>query len=461
MIRIFGTNILAGKAFLFVADIALMVAASVLAVVLRLGVHDAVGYLSGHLPSFIIQILIYTTCFFVGDMYDLKRDVRKAETLLSILAVCAVSMALSILVFYTRLTYVGRGIFLIFGGLVFIFTVMLRLFQAGDRSSKAWEKRVLIIGAGSSGESLGNAVIQHENCGLRVLGYVDDDPDKQGMSICGSKVVGNSGDLARLVGELEIDMLVVSISHEMSEELIKTLLNCHYKDVNVTDMFSVYESITGKLPLSQMNSKWLLLAAMSKQRLLYGKVKRLMDISFSLVILLITLPLSAVAALAILIETGGPVLYFQERLGQDYRKFRILKFSSMMRDAEKESGAVWTAESDARVTRVGRVLRKLRVDELPQLFNVLRGDMSFIGPRPEREVFVKALEKELPAYSHRLVVKPGLTGWAQVMHGYAASIEESTEKLRYDLYYVKNMSLMLDMLILLRTVKVVLMFRGR
>jgi len=460
MIRIFGTNILAGKAFLFIADLLLMILASVLSVTLRLGPTGLIGYMGQHLPSFASQIIIYLVCFYVGDMYDLKRDIRRAENLLGMVAACVVAMALSILIFYTRLTYIGRGVFLMYGGLVFSFTVLLRLGYGGDRSSRVWVRRVLVIGAGSAGESLIRAVRLFENSGMNLVGLIDDDPAKQGMSIDGTEVIGTSGDLLRLVEELDIDMLVVSITHKKNEELVKTLLKCHYNNIRVTDMFSVFEGVTGKLPISQINSEWLLLAAMSKQRLIYGKVKRLVDLACSLVILLVTLPVLLVAAAAIWLETGRPVIYSQERLGQDYKEFRMHKFRTMVKDAEKDSGAVWSAASDSRVTRVGRVLRKLRVDELPQLYNVLRGDMSFVGPRPEREVFVKELEKQLPSYGHRLVVKPGLTGWAQVMHGYAASVDESREKLRYDLYYVKNMSIMLDLLIILKTIRVVLLFKG-
>jgi len=237
------------------------------------------------------------------------------------------------------------------------------------------------------------------------------------------------------------------------------LLKLKVRDgVTLDEGDAFYENLTGKIVAERLRLWRLVLADASRWARLYRRARRLLDVALASVIALLTSPLMLLTALAIKLESRGPVFYLQERVGLNNTTFRIIKFRSMRVDAEA-NGPVWAHEADSRVTRVGRWIRKRRVDELPQLFNIIRGEMSLIGPRPERPVFIKQLEQRIPYYSERHLVKPGLTGWAQVRYPYGASLEDAREKHQYDLYYIKNQSPMLDALILLETVRIVLFGR--
>jgi sugar transferase (PEP-CTERM system associated) len=241
----------------------------------------------------------------------------------------------------------------------------------------------------------------------------------------------------------------------------QTLLECRLRGIRVEDWPTFYEKATGKILVTAVRPSWLIFSDGFVKTPRTEIIKRLFDVGASLAGILLSLPLMALAAIAIKLESSGPVLYRQPRLGQNGCVFILNKFRSMRQDAEKETGPVWATQQDSRITRVGGFLRRTRLDELPQLFNVLFGHMSFIGPRPERPEFVSELQKQIPYYIERLAVKPGITGWAQVRYRYGSSVEDAVEKLQYDLYYIKNLSLFLDLLIVLNTVQVVLFARGR
>ncbi len=223
---------------------------------------------------------------------------------------------------------------------------------------------------------------------------------------------------------------------------------------------SFYETLTGKLSVEQMNPGWLIYSEGFRHSHLKRLSKRVLDIVISVVMIVLLLPLSLLLAIIIKLESKGPVLFSQERVGEKKKPYRIYKFRSMVDRAESQSGPKWAEDDDPRITRVGKFFRKWRLDEIPQLWNVLKGDMSFVGPRPERDFFIKELEKEIPYYGKRFTVKPGLTGWAQVSYGYGSSVEDAVEKLNYEMFYIKNMSIILDLVIILRTVKTVLFGRG-
>jgi exopolysaccharide biosynthesis polyprenyl glycosylphosphotransferase len=219
--------------------------------------------------------------------------------------------------------------------------------------------------------------------------------------------------------------------------------------------------LTGKLIVEHLNPSWLIFENGFKKSWAKRVVKRITDIFFSVLLLILTSPIIFLTSIIIKLDSKGPVIFSQERVGQNRRPYMIHKFRSMVADAETKSGPVWAQAEDKRITRIGNFIRKWRIDEIPQLWNVLRGDMSFVGPRPEREFFIKQLEKEIPYYGERMSVKPGVTGWAQVSYGYGASVEDAIEKLNYDLFYIKNMSILMDILVVLRTIKTVLFGKGR
>jgi sugar transferase (PEP-CTERM system associated) len=272
--------------------------------------------------------------------------------------------------------------------------------------------------------------------------------------------VGNGGGLVDTVRNEKAKKIVISLSERRGVLPIKDLLACKLSGVEVVDAPSFYEELTGKLLIEDIKPSWFVLSDGFRKTGFRSISKRIFDILFAIICLAITVLYVPIIALLIKLDSRGSVFFRQVRTGEGGKDFLIYKFRTMRQDAESETGAVWAQKNDTRITRMGRFLRKSRLDELPQLFNVLKGDMSFIGPRPERPEMITALEVIIPYYSERHSVKPGITGWAQVKYSYGGSVEDAIEKLKYDLFYIKHMSLFLDLLILLETVKVVLFGRG-
>jgi len=267
--------------------------------------------------------------------------------------------------------------------------------------------------------------------------------------------------LEETVAQLDVDEIIIAVRQQRGGVLpLRQLLNCRLAGVEITELARFFERVHSKVPIELLKVSWLIYGNGYRQGWLRTLVKRTFDLVVATSLLLVTLPVMAIAALAIALESGAPIIYRQERVGFRGRIFTVFKFRSMGLDAERGGQARWAVARDPRVTRVGRVIRRLRIDELPQLFNVLRGEMSFVGPRPERPEFVEMLTGQVPFYAVRHSVKPGLTGWAQVRYSYGASVEQSVRKLEYDLYYVKNHTLLLDVLVLLETVRVVLLGEG-
>ncbi len=291
----------------------------------------------------------------------------------------------------------------------------------------------------------------------RIVGYVGEPSPDAGPE----KHLGPSFMALDAARRTNATMIVLLPDAPLDEEIAHELLEAKLHGVMVVDIRSFYEHVAQRLPLSQINDEWLLQTEgfSLNTRGSLRRLKRALDVLISLTLLILTAPITLLAALIVRLESPGPVIYQQKRVGLHEREFTVYKFRSMRQDAEK-NGAVWAAKNDARVTRFGKFMRKTRIDELPQLWNVLRGDMSFIGPRPERMEFVRELKKTIPYYGMRHTVKPGLTGWAQVSYPYGASEEDARRKLEYDLYYIKNLSILLDMRILLKTMGVVLFPAG-
>jgi sugar transferase (PEP-CTERM system associated) len=296
---------------------------------------------------------------------------------------------------------------------------------------------------------------------FRIIGFLDDAPGAADMVPEGYAFLGKIPDLDALVEEMRPDIVVIAQMDRRGCFPAKALLECRLRGIGVEDWPTFYEKATGKILVTAVRPSWLIFSDGFVKTPRTEIIKRFFDISASLVGLSLSLPIMVAAAIAIRLESPGPILYRQPRLGQNGCVFILNKFRSMRQDAEKETGPVWAAQEDRRITRVGAILRRTRLDELPQLFNVLVGHMSFIGPRPERPEFVADLQKQIPYYMERLAVKPGITGWAQVKYRYGSSVEDAVEKLQYDLYYIKNLSLFLDLLIALNTIQVVLFARGR
>jgi sugar transferase (PEP-CTERM system associated) len=272
-------------------------------------------------------------------------------------------------------------------------------------------------------------------------------------------IIGDFKQISSICRTCQIDRVIVALDERRGSLPLEQLLQCRLKGIHVDDGITFGESLSGKLSIENLHPSTIIFSNGFRGVLVYKGIKKVIDLIASFLGLLVFLPLCLIIALAIKLDSRGPVFYRQERIGQDGRLFSLIKFRSMTVDAEKD-GPVWAVVNDQRVTRVGRWLRKLRLDEITQIINVIKGEMSIVGPRPERPFFVKKLEKEVPFYSHRHAVKPGITGWAQILYPYGATREDAQEKLKYDLYYIKHMSPIMDLRIISETAKIVLMGRG-
>lgn len=325
-----------------------------------------------------------------------------------------------------------------------------------------FRRRALIVGAGWAGRTIAQAIHDNLSADYEIVGFIDDAPCKHSQTIEGIPVLGNHSQLVALVEEMGISEIVLSITKDMNGDMFQAIMDCNERGIQITPMPILYEQMTGRVAVEHVGNNWLVVlpidgvSAFSPFMLL----KRLADVIVSLFGLALLLALLPFVALAVYLESPGPIFYSQERVGRAGRPFRLIKLRSMVPYAEQDGQPRWAGKNDQRVTRVGRFLRRTRLDELPQCLNVLRGEMSLVGPRPERPEFVGELQKRIPFYRSRLAVRPGLTGWAQINYHYGSSVDDALVKLQYDLYYIKHKSLYLDLLILLKTVGVVLSFQG-
>lgn len=322
------------------------------------------------------------------------------------------------------------------------------------------EQRVLILGTADDAATVDRALGGLAGRGVSVVGFYQTDPSSP-IEVPKDRIVSRAGPLDLLVEGLGIQVIVVAVREQRGGALpLSELVNCRLRGVEVTDVPGVLERVTGRVPVETLKSSWLIYGRGFPQGWARRVVKRAFDVVMATVLLVVACPVMLAAAIAIFLESGRPVIFRQERVGRGGRPFWLRKFRSMCPDAEKDGVPRWACDADPRITPVGRFLRRTRIDELPQLFNVLRGEMSFVGPRPERPFFVTQLIEQVPFYGARHSVKPGVTGWAQVRYSYGASVEDAVRKLELDLYYVKNHSLLLDLVILVKTVRVVLRGEG-
>ena len=332
------------------------------------------------------------------------------------------------------------------------------VYWAGGR--EALTDNVLILGTGHSAQQVAVELLRRAPLGYRVVGFLGEHADEVGRSMVVPPVVGTAQELLRVVPELSVSLIVVALDDRRGRLQVDDLLRCRMAGIRVEDAPTFYERLTGKLLVSDLRPSWLVFSpGFHKPRLVLAS-RRVLEFAVAGILLVLLAPLLGLVALLIRLESPGPALFRQTRVGQDGLVFELLKLRTMREDAEA-AGPAWTSPGgDPRVTRVGRVLRNLRLDELPQLVNVLRGEMSFVGPRPERPHFVEKLRKVIPYYDERHNVPPGITGWAQVKFGYGSTIEDAERKLQFDLYYIKNMSPFLDLAIVLDTFKVMVVGRG-
>jgi len=421
------------------------------------------GFVRARWYWFPILTALWWFLTFLGDLYDVSIASRRFEVTRRIGMVAAgLLIAYLAAYFFLPRDALPRLFILFFVMISLIDTLLWRWTYATVFTLPPFRCRVLIVGAGWAGNTIAKVLAEHSDTDYHVIGFVDDDPRKQGVEVAGFPVLNDSRDLVALVQARRIEKIVLAITHFMRGDLFQALMDCGTSGIHIVRMPVLYEQLTRRVPIEHIGRNWIIEAmnGLSALGRLALWAKRLSDIFLGLIGTLVFLILLPFIALAITLDCPGPIFYRQARLGRGGRPFRVWKLRTMVPNAEDDGKAQWAKEDDDRITRVGKLLRKTRLDELPQVLNVLRGEMSIIGPRPERPEFIAELQEQIPFYRTRLCVKPGLTGWAQVHYGYGNSVEDALVKLQYDLYYIRHWSLWLDLCILFKTVGVVLQCKG-
>jgi len=456
---IFGRHIAVSprRAVLMVLDALCIAASIVLSSMLRLSPRIGWAYVLEHIPSLGGSLLIFLLVFYAGGMYEPQALKRKRGTLLLPLITTAIGLMIIVLVFYARFRlHIGRGILLLAGLFVFLLVCLTRYLYKVAVGFGFLSKNVLVVGEGQEAANVIRLLAKSPDSGFRVFGIVSCNKSHAGEFVEGIPVLGHISRLREFADVYSIETIIVAASLAREHTLFRVLRPLRYTGIGILDYVALYEELAQEIPIDHIDDEWLMNAAMNSSVIHIRKIKRVMDLAVAVAGLVLSAPICLLAALAVRLDSPGPILYRQRRAGLDGRPYTLLKFRTMRADAEAQSGAVWAGRFDSRVTRTGRFMRKWRVDEIPQLINVLRGEMSLVGPRPERPEFVDTLAGAIPFYKERLLVHPGITGWAQVKFPYAASIEAARRKLQFDLYYIKHMSFFLDSLILLRTFRTII-----
>ena len=408
------------------------------------------------LPLFWVLLII--------ELYDERAASRRSEVVRGVAIAAVISLGLYFMLYFSSSpgSLPRRGVagFIIAASLL---TILWRLIYIRIFTAPMFMRRVLIIGAGRGGTTLVHVVKEIWPQPFFLVGLIDDCKEKIGAQIDGYTVLGDSQKVLSIIEKEHVTDLICAISGEMSPELFQMLLSAEERGIEVTTMPVIYEELLRRVPIFLLQSDWILRSFLDQTHTggFYEMTKRLMDIAGGLFGVICTIILFPFIALATFIDTGLPIFYLQNRLTRNGKIYRIIKFRTMCKDAEKDGKARPASENDSRVTRVGRVLRKSHLDELPQFINVMVGDMSLVGPRAERPEIIEELQNKVPFYRARLLVKPGLTGWAQINYGYASGAEANAVKLEYDLYYIKHRNILLDFTIILRTLGTVVGFRGQ
>jgi sugar transferase (PEP-CTERM system associated) len=447
---------------LILLESALIVGAVAAAAAIRLGPEALLDLLEEGLISKGLLIAGTTQiCLYYAELYDLRLVADRRELVVRLLqALGGASLILGFLYFWFPALIIGRGVFLIAAGLVVTFVIGWRVLFEWFSRSVGPRERLLLIGTNQAAIALATELYQRPELGVEIVGFIDPDPARVGEPVLNPGIVGAVSDIPRVVRERQVDRVVVSLSDARGKLPMQELLAMKLGGCTFDHLASVYEEFTGKIAVENLRPSWLIFSpGFRKSRITTG-TKRILDTALAAVLLVLLFPVMLLTALLVKLTSSGPALYHQVRVGQHGQPFVIHKFRSMRLDAEAKTGAVWAQQGDPRITPFGRFMRRSRLDELPQLWNVLRGALSFVGPRPERPEFVAQLTEQIPFYGLRHYVKPGLTGWAQVRYTYGASVEDALEKLQYDLFYIKHLSLPFDFYILFETIRTVILRKG-
>jgi len=463
MLKLGGQKLNTQTLLWILADICFIFIALVLAIGIRfIHWHAIVGYLlvPGAAFRLTLPIVVCELALYYQDLYNPEAVRRFAELVVRLLQALGMAcLALAVVYFTDPDHSLGRGIAVLASPIIVLLLLGWRMLLEHKGFQLSEPRRVLVVGTGPAGIALVREIIRRPELKLKVVGFLDETGENIGKSLVNPGIIGAVADVHEIATNLRAERVVLSLAERRGNTPVRQLLDLKFAGIGVEDAHSVWEEISGRIHLQHLSPSWLILSdGFRKPRLLLA-TKRCGDFLAALLGLVIALPVMLIIAIAIWLETGAPILFRQERTGMKGRPFQMLKFRSMNLNAE-EHGPAWAADGDHRITRVGRIIRKLRFDELPQFINVLRGEMSLVGPRPERPMFCEMLEREIPLYAQRHSVRPGITGWAQVKYQYGASVEESKTKLEYDLFYIKHMSTLLDLAIIFETIKVLFTGRG-
>jgi sugar transferase (PEP-CTERM system associated) len=422
-------------------------------------VHGSFDTAIGAVWKIALVTALCELCFYYNELYDLTVVHSKSELLVRVLqAAGAAAIVLAFAAFAAPSLILDPGTFVTALGVFVVAVITWRVTFNHLARDPHLEERVLILGTGNTARMLAQQIGRQQDFAYRLVGFIEDFEDN--TQVRHHDILGDVNDIGRIVGERRVDRIVVGLSDRRGRLPIQQLLRAKMSGVRVEDATTTYERLTGKILIDDLKPSWLIFSDGFRASRWTRLVKRTLDLSLSIIGFIVAAPVMVLTAAAIKLDSPGSPLYSQERVGENGRVFRIFKFRSMRIDAERTGRPIWATDRDPRITRVGRFIRLTRLDELPQLWNVMNGDMSFVGPRPERPYFVEQLAREIPFYMQRHAVKPGITGWAQVKYRYGSSIEDAMEKLRYDLYYIKHLSIFFDLTIVLDTVKVILFGKG-
>jgi sugar transferase (PEP-CTERM system associated) len=448
-------------ALIFVEHVLILLALAA-ATVVRLGVETLLDAPLAMVGRAMVVAVVLQICLHYCDLYDPRTLADRRDLIIGLVrALGASCLVVALLYYWFPVLILGRGVFM-------MASVLIVALVAGWRIAFEWlslnvgSERLLIVGTNAAAVALARELFERRHeLGVHLVGFVDTDPNRVGMSLINPGIIGTVDDIPQIARGRAVDRVVVSLGDARGKLNMERLLEMKINSgVRFDHLASVYEQYTGKIAVENLRPSWLIFNEGFRKSRVLSFAKRLSDVVIALGGLVILTPVMVLVAIAVRFGSSGPVLYSQTRVGKDGRPFTIYKFRSMCANAEAGTGAVWSTANDPRVTPVGRLIRRTRLDELPQLWNVFIGDMSFVGPRPERPEFVDELTRQIPFYGQRHVIRPGLTGWAQVRHEYGASVDDAMQKLQYELFYIKHMSLAFDMFILLETIKTVLVRRG-
>lgn len=459
-----GTKLSPRTIELILADAAIVYGGVILALYLRLGVEGAIYELNDKNGWYkiIIAVLVCLLNLYFYDLYDYTVMGNRRELMLRLVQAIGIAWAgLAFLFYLAPPLMIGRGVSLISVPLVLVLLLVWRILIHLLTGHPEIGEKILLVGTGKSAVDTAEAVWQRRDAGYRIVGFVTENGAKPHNLSAKMNLLGKAEDLEEIIRNEKINRVIIAVRERRGTFPTETLLRMSLAgDVDIEECASFFERVTGKVHIEMLRPSWLIFAGRKRDTRLKVFFREAVHRILALIGLIISLPVMLLTTICIKLESKGAVFYRQERVGKNGKPFNVIKFRSMRVDAEADGKPVWATADDDRTTKVGRIIRKIRADEIPQFWNIIKGEMSFVGPRPERPHFVAQLAEEVPFYEHRHLVAPGLTGWAQIKYPYGASVEDARQKLEYELYYIKNQSLALDLIIIFETVKTVLFSKG-